>query len=93
LSHPLVKVYIIYPMQELKVDRELDIRGEVCPFTFVKSKLVLEQMNEGEVLRVIIDYEPSAENVPKSMREEGQEVLAVNKIGENLWEILVRKKR
>ena len=80
-------------MQEVKVDKELDIRGEVCPFTFVKSKLVLEQMKEGEVLRVIIDYEPSAENVPKSMREEGQEVIAVNKIGENLWEILVRKKR
>ncbi len=80
-------------MQKLKADKELDIRGEVCPFTFVKSKLVLEQMKEGEILRVIIDYEPSAENVPKSMREEGQEVLAVNKIGENLWEILVRKKR
>lgn len=80
-------------MQEVKVDKELDIRGEVCPFTFVKSKLVLETMNEGEVLRVLIDYEPSAENVPKSMKEEGQEVIAVNKLGENLWEILVRKKR
>ncbi len=80
-------------MQEIKPDRELDIRGEVCPFTFVKSKLVLEQMEEGQILRVIIDYEPSAENVPKSMREEGQEVLAVNKIGENLWEILVRKRK
>ncbi len=80
-------------MQDIKVDRELDIRGEVCPFTFVKSKLVLEQMEEGEVLRVIIDYEPSAENVPKSMREEGQEVLAVNKLGESLWEIIVRKRR
>ena len=80
-------------MQEIKADRELDIRGEVCPFTFVKSKLVLEQMKEGETLRVLIDYEPSAENVPKSMREEGQEVIAVNKIGDNLWEIIVRKKR
>ena len=80
-------------MQEIKPDRELDIRGEVCPFTFVKSKLVLEQMEEGQILRVIIDYEPSAENVPKSMREEGQEVLAVNKIGENLWEIFVRKRK
>jgi len=80
-------------MQEVKADKELDIRGEVCPFTFVKSKLVLEQMKEGEVLRVIIDYEPSAENVPKSMREEGQEVIAVNKIGDNLWEILVRKRK
>jgi len=80
-------------MQEIKADRELDIRGEVCPFTFVKSKLVLEQMKEGETLRVLIDYEPSAENVPKSMREEGQEVIAVNKIGDNLWEIIVRKKK
>jgi TusA-related sulfurtransferase len=80
-------------MQEVKIDRELDIRGEVCPFTFVKSKLVLEQMKEGEILRVVIDYEPSAENVPKSMREEGQEVLAVNKIGDSLWEIIVRKKK
>ncbi len=80
-------------MQEVKVDRELDIRGEVCPFTFVKSKLVLEEMEVGEVLRVIIDYPPSAENVPKSMREEGQEVIAVNRIGDNLWEILIRKLR
>ncbi len=78
---------------DIKVDRELDIRGEVCPFTFVKSKLALETMEVGQVLRVIIDYEPSAENVPKSMREEGQEVLAVNRIGDNLWEIIIRKVR
>ncbi|ADO45429.1 SirA family protein [Hydrogenobacter thermophilus TK-6] len=75
----------------MKYDRELDIRGDVCPFTFVKSKLVLEQMEKGEILRVIVDYRPSAENVPKSMREEGQEVLAVNQIGSSEWEIIVRK--
>jgi Predicted redox protein, regulator of disulfide bond formation len=72
-------------------DRELDIRGEVCPFTFVKSKLVLEQMEPGQVLRVILDYPPSVENVPKSMREEGQEVLAINQLDSNTWEILIRK--
>jgi Predicted redox protein, regulator of disulfide bond formation len=72
-------------------DRELDIRGEVCPFTFVKSKLVLEQMELGQVLRVVLDYPPSVENVPKSMREEGQEVLAINKLDNNTWEILIRK--
>ncbi|SNZ16328.1 sulfurtransferase TusA family protein [Hydrogenobacter hydrogenophilus] len=77
----------------MKYDKELDIRGDVCPFTFVKSKLVLEQMQVGQILRVIVDYEPSAENVPKSMREEGQEVLAVNQIGEGQWEIIVRKLR
>jgi len=72
-------------------DRELDIKGEVCPFTFVKSKLVLEQMEVDQVLRVILDYPPSVENVPKSMREEGQEVLAVNKLDNGSWEILIRK--
>ncbi|MCI4453512.1 MAG: sulfurtransferase TusA family protein, partial [Thermodesulfobacterium sp.] len=65
--------------------------GEVCPFTFVKSKLVLEQMELGQVLRVILDYPPSVENVPKSMREEGQEVLAINQLDNNTWEILIRK--
>lgn len=75
----------------MRVDRELDIRGDVCPFTFVKSKLILEQMEKGQILRVLIDYKPSADNVPKSMREEGQEVLAVNQIGDNLWEIIIRK--
>jgi len=48
-------------------------------------------MEPGETLRVLLDYEPSVENVPKSMREEGQEVLDVKKIGENLWEVIVRK--
>jgi len=78
---------------DVKVDKELDIRGEVCPFTFVKSKLALEGMRVGEVLRVLVDYPPSAESVPKSMREEGQEVIAVNKLGENLWEIIIKKVR
>ncbi len=75
----------------IMADRELDIRGEVCPFTFVKSKLVLEQMKLGQVLRVVLDYPPSVENVPKSMKEEGQEVLAINKLDNQTWEILIRK--
>ncbi len=86
--------YIINPMQEkIRADRELDIRGEICPFTFVKSKLALESMKVGEVLRVLIDYEPSAQNVPRSLRDEGQEVIAVNRIGDSLWEIIIRKRR
>ncbi|WP_297887480.1 sulfurtransferase TusA family protein [Sulfurihydrogenibium sp.] len=75
----------------MQVDRELDLKGEVCPFTFVKSKLIIEQMEKGQILKVILDYKPSVENVPKSMEMEGQEVLAVNQIADNLWEVLVRK--
>ncbi len=80
-------------MSDIKIDRELDLKGEVCPFTFVKSKLILEQMEPGQILKVILDYKPSVENVPKSMREEGQEVLEIREIGDNLWEVIVRKVR
>ncbi|MCS6998075.1 MAG: sulfurtransferase TusA family protein [Aquificaceae bacterium] len=80
-------------MEAVKHDRELDIRGDICPFTFVKSKLALEQMELGQVLRVLVDYKPSAESVPKSMREEGQEVLGVNQLSNNTWEILIKKVR
>ena len=78
-------------MESIKADRELDLRGEICPFTFVKSKLIIEEMNIGEVLKVILDYYPSVENVPKSMKDEYQDVLAVKQIGDNLWEVYIRK--
>ena len=39
----------------MKVDQELDLKGEVCPYTFVKTKLALEMMESGQVLLVIVD--------------------------------------
>jgi len=71
--------------------RRLDLRGEMCPYTFVKSKLALEEMAIGEVLEVLVDFPPSAKNVPKSMEMEGQEVLAVEELSPGTWRIRVRK--
>ncbi|MBI2368934.1 MAG: sulfurtransferase TusA family protein [Deltaproteobacteria bacterium] len=72
-------------------DRELDLKGEVCPYTFVKSKLALEEMALGEVLRVIVDNPGSADNVPRSMESEGHKVLDVSQVTETDWQILVQK--
>ncbi|OGW49565.1 MAG: hypothetical protein A2Z50_00695 [Nitrospirae bacterium RBG_19FT_COMBO_42_15] len=76
----------------MKIDKVLDIKGEICPYTFVKSKLALEEMEDGEVLKVIVDYPPATENVPRSLEKEGNDILSVEKVGEKLWEIIVRKK-
>ena len=76
---------------ELAVDRELDIRGEVCPYTFVKTRLALEEMQPGQVLRVLVDYEPATKNVPRSVRLQGDEVLSVEPCGASQWAIVVRK--
>lgn len=77
---------------EIKINKVLDIKGEICPYTFVKSKLALEEMEDGEVLKVIVDYPPATENVPRSLEKEGNDILSVEKVGEKLWEIIVRKK-
>lgn len=76
----------------VQVDEELNLRGEVCPYTFVKSKLALEDLAPGQVLRVIVDNPESAENVPRSLTNEGNEVLGVGPIGGEAWSILVRKR-
>jgi tRNA 2-thiouridine synthesizing protein A len=76
---------------EAVVDKEVNLQGEVCPYTFVKSKLALEIMQPGQVLRVIVDNDESAANVPRSMQNEGHNVLGVTKLNGNDWQIVVQK--
>lgn len=72
--------------------RELNIKGEVCPYTFVRSKLALEELRDGDVLRVITDYPPAVKNVPQSASNEGHEVLDIAQLNETDWAILIRKR-
>ena len=74
-----------------KVDEELNLKGEVCPYTFVKSKLALEELEVGQILRVVVDHLPAVDNVPRSMKNEGQEVLRVAQINPTDWEIVLKK--
>lgn len=76
---------------EIKIDKTVDIRGQICPYTFVRSKLAIEKMNEGEVLEIITDHKPASENVPRSMENEGQKVLKIEQTGDKEWRIVVRK--
>ena len=77
--------------QAFNIDKEIDLKGEVCPYTFVKSKLAIEEMAPGQVLRVILDHEPATKNVPRSMENEGNQVLEVGRLNDTDWQIVVRK--
>ena len=48
---------------------ELDLRGEVCPYTFVKTKLRLEELDSGQDLTILLDDSAATANVSKSLRE------------------------
>jgi TusA-related sulfurtransferase len=71
---------------------QLDLCGETCPFTFVRTKLALEAMPFGAILRVIVDHEPATRNIPRSATEWGQEVVGVQPIAVARWAIDLRKR-
>ena len=58
-------------------DQELDITGEVCPMTFVRTRLALDRMAPGQTLLVRLRGEEPLRNVPRTAREQGHEVLSL----------------
>lgn len=63
----------------LGVDFVLDITSEVCPLTFVRTKLLIGRMAGGQVAEVRLQGAEPLENVPRSVRELGHAILALEK--------------
>jgi TusA-related sulfurtransferase len=58
----------------------LDITRDVCPMTYVRVKLELEELPDGAELEVLLKGVEPLKNVPRSAREEGHEVLALEPV-------------
>lgn len=70
--------------------KELDLRGTPCPLNFVKTKLALEELGEGELLEITIDDGDPVRNVPRSVKDEGHQILKVEKLDE-AFKLLIKK--
>ncbi len=57
-------------------DQALDITGEVCPMTFVRTRLALDRMKPGQILLVRLRGVEPERNVPRSATEQGHDVLS-----------------
>ena len=73
-------------------DASLDLTGEICPFTFVRTRLALEALPLGAALRVTVDHEPAKRNIPRSATEWGQEVVSVEAVPDGKWTITLVKR-
>ena len=78
-------------MESRVPDKHINIKGLVCPYTFVKAKLAIESMEVGQVLEILLDYEEASRSIPKSMEDHGQTVLKTEKINETDWILQIRK--
>lgn len=78
-------------MRELNPTATVDVTREVCPMTYVRTKLALEGLGEGELLEVLLRGEEPSRNVPRSAREEGHQIVSIEPRGDGV-RLLVRKR-
>lgn len=74
----------------IQADAELDLRGVICPYNFVKTKLKLETMEGGQILSVLLDDGDPIRNVPQSVRNEGHTILSQERL-ERAHRVIIRK--
>lgn len=78
-------------MADFEIADSVDITDVVCPVTFVKTKVALEELDTGDVLSVrLADGEP-LQNVPRSCKEQDHQVLKLSDNGDGTYTMLVRK--
>jgi TusA-related sulfurtransferase len=64
---------------DARLTRFLDITAEVCPMTFVKTRLLIEKMAPGEEAEIRLNGGEPLENVPASVAELGHAVLGIER--------------
>jgi TusA-related sulfurtransferase len=71
----------------------LDIRPFACPLTWVKTRIALEGLRQGEVLEVLLAEGEPLDSVPRSAALEGHAELAREPAPGGGWRLLLRKGR
>ena len=67
---------------EKGVDYYLDITNEVCPLTFVRTKLLIERMAPGQTALVLLRGAEPLSNVPRAVAQQGHELLELQPVAE-----------
>ncbi len=57
--------------------QSIDLLGVKCPFNYVKTKIKLETMAPGSILEVLLDAGEPSENVPRSIKNDGHQVISL----------------
>jgi tRNA 2-thiouridine synthesizing protein A len=69
----------------------LDITGEVCPMTFVRTRLALDRLAPGQTLLVLLRGEEPRLNVPRTAVAQGHQVLSQEDGADGVTRLLLRR--
>ncbi len=78
-------------MADFNITDSIDITDVTCPITFVKAKIALEELDDGDILSIKLNDGEPVQNVPRSIKEEGHKVLSLSDNGDGTFELIVQK--
>lgn len=68
----------------------LDLKGVKCPINYVKAKLFIENMEEGELVTILVDDGEPIRNVPNSLLNDGHQILEKERVNGH-YRLVVKK--
>jgi len=71
--------------------RTLDITHEICPMTFVRTRLALDALAPGQLLLVLLRGEEPRLNVPRTALAQGHEVVSQEDGADGITRLLLRR--
>ncbi|MCR4895443.1 MAG: sulfurtransferase TusA family protein [Lachnospiraceae bacterium] len=75
----------------IEFDEQVDITDVVCPITFVKAKVAIDELEDGQVIAVRMNDGEPVQNVPRSIKEEGHQILKLADNEDGTYTLYVRK--
>lgn len=76
---------------DVKEDILLDARGLQCPMPSVKTALALEQLQGGQIVKVMVDDPTSKTDLPQWVRGNGHQILGIEEKEGGAADIYVKK--
>ncbi len=78
-------------MADFIINETLDITDVVCPTTFVKAKVALEELDDGQILSITMNDGEPVQNVPWSINEDGHKILKLIDNENGTFSLIVKK--
>ena len=75
----------------IRIDDTVDITDKVCPLTFVKTKVAIDELEDGEVIAIRMNDGEPVQNVPRSIKEEGHQILKLVNNEDGTYNLIVKK--
>jgi tRNA 2-thiouridine synthesizing protein A len=70
--------------------KTIDVRGLFCPEPVFRTKIEMEKLAIGDILKILSDDPESEEDVSRWAKRNGHEILSINKIKKDL-EFTIKK--